>query len=851
MRNKFFIIKLLILILGVQIGAQDNSKKLETYHSKFDSLWSKNIYVQSNSENGKWMVFSEVYDLKPPKITLLNVQDLTNWDISDSYMHAFSSNSQYFASLSQDSTLLIQNLNNHHQVRLEKVIKFHFDKKDHIIALSKRGNQNSLLLFDGTTNQTNEIENVKDYFINPQKDTWVTLSQSENQEELTRYSIHERENNSVFISNSENIAGCVWNDSGNAMGCFLKQKESNSILLCQNNQTRILTDAEINRHFKDFSISDKKLEISEDGKKVFFFRSLKTNPDKKTKEKDMEVWDTSDPWIFPQMNEFNSYERKFFLTLWQTETKNVSPITDSIFSSYQLNKNHEIALVYNKLDYEPQYKYFPESDIYLLHLSSGKKEKIIEKQSVHPGLISISPSGNFIAYFSDHHWWLYDVRKKKKKNLTSELPFPFSQEEFDLPFGSPGWIEDEKYLIVYDQYDIWLLDTGNNTHKKRTNGRSSKMKYRINRDVDRHDSKYLSLLSESTGVSYNPKSRKIILDRTGHDLKTGISIWDKNEIVDLVYGSALTEDLTLSSNQSLLIYKKSKFNLPPSLHSIDLSNHKTKELYQSNPGLLQFDLGKHVFYHYKESDNNELEGLIFFPSNYNPQKKYPMIVKIYEAVNTFDMRYMSPTIYEGTGFNLVNYLTNGYFVLMPTIKYEKGNPAKSSLLYVENAVKKALKTYPVDPKKVGLIGHSYGGYQATYIATKSDMFATAVAGAPVTDLGIYYLDISWDFKREQIWRIENKQFRMGKSYFEAKKQYNENSALQSIEELKTPLLLWAGKEDGNVNWTQSVHLFMAMKRLNKEGKLLLFNNEPHSVDKLENQKDLSEEVMSWFNHYLK
>ena len=188
---------------------------------------------------------------------------------------------------------------------------------------------------------------------------------------------------------------------------------------------------------------------------------------------------------------------------------------------------------------------------------------------------------------------------------------------------------------------------------------------------------------------------------------------------------------------------------------------------------------------------------------------------------------------------------------MPTIKYEKGNPAKSSLLYVENAVKKALETYPIDPKKVGLIGHSYGGYQTTYIATKSDMFATAVAGAPVTDLGIYYLDISWDFKREQIWRIENKQFRMGRSYFEAKKQYNENSALQSIEELKTPLLLWAGKEDGNVNWTQSVHLFMAMKRLNKEGKLLLFNNEPHSVDKLENQKDLSEEVMSWFNHYLK
>ena len=92
---------------------------------------------------------------------------------------------------------------------------------------------------------------------------------------------------------------------------------------------------------------------------------------------------------------------------------------------------------------------------------------------------------------------------------------------------------------------------------------------------------------------------------------------------------------------------------------------------------------------------------------------------------------------------------------------------------------------------------------------------------------------------------------MGGSFYDLKKQYYRNSPLHNVEKLDTPLLLWVGKNDYNVNWYQSIYMFMAMKRLNKEGKLLLFNDEGHSMIKPDNKEKLSEEVFSWFNHYLK
>ena len=102
-----------------------------------------------------------------------------------------------------------------------------------------------------------------------------------------------------------------------------------------------------------------------------------------------------------------------------------------------------------------------------------------------------------------------------------------------------------------------------------------------------------------------------------------------------------------------------------------------------------------------------------------------------------------------------------------------------------------------------------------------------------------------------MWRLEGFQLRMGESYYKSKDNYIKNSPTTYVEKLKIPLLIWSGKEDWNVNVNQSIYLFMAMKRLGKEGELLLYDKEKHGLLDQKNQKHLTQKIFNWFEYYLK
>ncbi|WP_163411247.1 alpha/beta hydrolase family protein [Flavobacterium ajazii] len=266
---------------------------------------------------------------------------------------------------------------------------------------------------------------------------------------------------------------------------------------------------------------------------------------------------------------------------------------------------------------------------------------------------------------------------------------------------------------------------------------------------------------------------------------------------------------------------------------------------------MDYDLGQDQVVHYPGQDGDMQRGVLIYPANFQTGRKYPMIVYIYEQTAEFVNSYNSPTQYSYTGFNILNFVTKDYFVLLPDIVYRQQNPGYSALQSVRAAVSEVLKNKSVDKNRIGLIGHSFGGYETAYITTQSNIFAAAVAGAPVTDLVSWYHDVAWDWKRDQMWRIESQQYRMGASFYDLKEQYNKNSPLYNVQQLNTPLLLWAGKEDYNVNWSQSIYMHMAMKRLHKKGKLLLFKNEGHNIMNPDNQELLSKEIEEWFDTFCK
>jgi len=152
---------------------------------------------------------------------------------------------------------------------------------------------------------------------------------------------------------------------------------------------------------------------------------------------------------------------------------------------------------------------------------------------------------------------------------------------------------------------------------------------------------------------------------------------------------------------------------------------------------------------------------------------------------------------------------------------------------------------------MGIYGHSFGGFETNYIITQTSRFKTAISSAGVADAISNYLNYSFEYNRPDSWRFETQQWRLGKSFFDNQEMYIKNSPIYHAKNINTPLLLITGKEDYVVNWQQSLYMFTALKRLQKEVYLLLYNQEGHSIGKKENQMDVSTKIKQWFDYYLK
>ncbi|HLW07289.1 MAG TPA: prolyl oligopeptidase family serine peptidase, partial [Marinilabiliaceae bacterium] len=647
-----------------------------------------------------------------------------------------------------------------------------------------------------------------------------------------------------------NFSKITWSGSGNAIAYF-EQSGEEQIL----HHFRFKTDSTKIQHvvlksnLLQARISHRNLWISEKGAHVFFYRELLGTADGTIA--DVEIWDSKKSWIYPRMRSYVKEEQSYLLTYWDVASNQWHEIADEETPTSWFNPEHTKAFVFNKLLYEPEYLQFPNTDVYVRDFQTGKKELVVEKISIEPGYFSFSPSGRYVSFFKNGHWWVYDTLSRKKQNVTQGLKASFENKklygaEEGVPYGCPGWTQDEKHLIIYDSYDIWLVGLNRDDRQKITSGKERGISYRLQLD----DSAYLRS-RHTTGTTFNLNER-LLLTMKGDDLKNGYALWTKSlGIEEIVYDSSLIEEGNMSIDGKLLVFKKSKFNEPPSIHGVALGKPNVTLLYQSNAVLKTMDLGSEEILYYNVNSEEGVKAMLIYPSEFDANKTYPLIAWIYEN-NSAEVNRFSPPSNAGTmGFNILDYVLDGYFVLLPDISYRIGAPGMSALHSITSAMKVVLNNKAIDKTRLGLIGHSFGGYETSFIVTQTDLFSVAVAGAAVSDLMSSYHDVAWDWNMNQMWRFEKQQFRMGATYYSSKEAYLKNSPLYYVEHIQTPLLLWTGKQDGNANWYQSIYLFMGMKRLNKEARLILFEKEGHFLIEKENQMFLALETKKWFDRFLK
>ena len=512
---------------------------------------------------------------------------------------------------------------------------------------------------------------------------------------------------------------------------------------------------------------------------------------------------------------------------------------DGYFALGIANKPYLIETTWNY----PYYK-----DVFIVNVNSGKKKLVLPKQQDFVGL---SPFGNYVFWYDnvEQGWYALNHRKKEKVALTKNIPVNFYDEDHDQPrlpssYKFAGWTKDDKYFLVYDRFDIWKVDPkGVEEPVCITNGYGRKQNIQFRHIQLNRENKYIDLQKPLILSAFNKKNKK-----SGY-FEMDINI--KANPKPLIYEDYQFYKLLKAKNEDILIWQKTSVNESKNLWYGDLNFKKADKITQLNLQQKEFIWPTVELVKWNTFNGKKAEGLLYKPENYDPNKKYPVLVYFYDLFSDRLNGYPAPKP-SRSPINPTFYASNGYIVFIPNIRYEVGHPGKSAVDYVVSGTQALIDKGIANKGQIGIQGQSWGGYQVAYIITQTNLFAAASAASPVSNMISAYGGIHWKTGISRMVLYEKSQSRIGASIWENPKLYIENSPIFHLNKVETPLLIMHNDGDRSVSWYQGIELFMGLRRLQKPVWLLNYNGEPHNLKaKTPDNKDLSIRMMQFFNHYLK
>ena len=306
--------------------------------------------------------------------------------------------------------------------------------------------------------------------------------------------------------------------------------------------------------------------------------------------------------------------------------------------------------------------------------------------------------------------------------------------------------------------------------------------------------------------------------------------------------------VTKADKADAVVFTLSRFEEFPNLWISDTSFRNMQKVSDANPQQSEFVWGKSEIIEYINADGKTLRAILTKPDNFDPAKKYPLMVHIYEELTNNLHSYSTPNV--ATSINITRYVSNGYVMLRPDITYATGYPGESAEKCVIPAVNTVLAMGFIDPKRIGIQGHSWGGYQVTHLITRTNLFAAVEAGASVSNMISAYGGIRWGTGMVREFQYEKSQSRIGAPPWDAPLQYIENSPIFWVKKIQTPYLTIHNDADDAVPWYQGIEFNTAMRRLGKEAYMFTYNGEPHGLRNRDNMKHWTVHMDEFFDHYL-
>lgn len=815
-------------------------------------LWSK-LNCDKISDNGNWIAYNLRYESQQDTLFLKNV--ITNKLVSfpKGSGGKFAAE-KIFGCIDNTKKLDIVDLVTSKKFSIQNVKSFEFSTDGHfIISLEINFNKNLNLCLRNKDGQLLKmIENVTEYKINRQKNMLIYATSYGNSSSVSKINFGVR----LYFQNltshlTGKIQNLIWSKDETCIAFYCKNLKY-QVFYYQFNPKKLTSLQELPTAFDIQEIARDnalKLQISDDNKAVFFAykSSEKILPEKSV----VEIWNANDKYLYPENQSILNHHQSF-LGVWHPDNQKTIAVTNKEFPLIALTGNQKYAIIADPSRYEPQYHSFADVDYYIMDLKNGEKHILVKKVSSHSSCLGASPDGRFISYYKDQDWYLYDIKTKIHTNLTVGLGNIFnnsSQDPNPEIYGLGGWTTDGKAILIYDDYDIWRISIDKKNRTRLTVGKEKKIRFRLFNESIVNDSfaNYISIQSNR----YDLTKKNILSAESKLNGDSGYFIIHKNKVEPWVFKKAKINKLLKAKEKNNYIFIEQNFTNSPSIILKSYLSPQIKTVVKTNNQQQQFHWGFSEMIHYTNSNRIPLNGALFYPANYDSRLRYPMIVYIYSKSSGEIHNYINPTLHNVAGYNVTTLTANGYFVLFADISYEEGNPGISALDCVTNAVKSVNDRNIIDSSKVGLLGHSFGGYETNFILTQSNLFAAAISGSGVSDMIHEYFTINSDHLKPEIWRFENQQFRMNRSFYQDKDSYLRNSPILNAEKINTPLLTWTGKNDQTVKPEQTMAFFVALRRLQKTHIMLQYPNEQHSLSSDIAQEDLSRKTIEWFDYYLK
>lgn len=564
-----------------------------------------------------------------------------------------------------------------------------------------------------------------------------------------------------------------------------------------------------------------------------------------------DLWHWNDDFIPTVQKVRADRERKrSYPAVVDLATGRFTQLGDPTLQTVTLNDNASLAFGYDdrpyrrRLDFDGSYQ-----DAWLVDAATGTRRLLARELGERAGL-RWSPNNRWLAWFADNQWFAADARDGSVRPLTKDLPVAFHNELHDLPhdapaYGAAGWTRDGEALLVYDRFDLWQLFPDGRPPRNLTagHGRAENIQLRVQpiepnepeeevRGIDPALPLYLRGESETTRAT---GFYRTTFTATGAPERL---LWaDKNH---RYVGRALEADVLLLS--------ASRFDEYPDLHTTTAAFTAPARVSRGGDQLAAFRWGSAELLTYRNADGVELPAALYKPAGFDPAKKYPLIVYIYERLSQTLHTFTPPA--PGQNINPTVYTSNGYLVLMPDIAYTLGQPGHSAFKCVLPALDAVVARGFVDEQAVGLQGHSWGGYQVAYLLTRTGRFRAAEAGAVVANMTSAYSGLRLGSGRARQFQYEKTQSRLVRPLHEAPHLYLENSPLFAAERITTPLLLLHNDADDAVPWSQGVEFFLALRRLGKEAYLFNYNGALHGLRRRGDLRDYTRRLQEFFDHFL-